>query len=117
MIKDQKPSDGCNACGSTSRLQLANGEWLCADCRQEIAEEKGKVIMENAEIIWYGSQGEDHAIIILPEGTPVEVKVDLLKYAYKDKDADYAAILTPDEAFDLTTRLSIAVANVNRAAA
>jgi hypothetical protein len=34
MIKDQKPSGGCNNCGTTSRLQLANGEWLCADCRK-----------------------------------------------------------------------------------
>ena len=36
MTKDQKPANGCNNCGSTERLQLSNGEWLCADCRKNI---------------------------------------------------------------------------------
>ena len=72
--------------------------------------------MENAEIIWHSSQGEDHAFIILPEGTPLEVQGELYHYASRDKNADSVVILTPDQVSDLLTRLAIAAYRVgNRA--
>lgn len=56
-----------------------------------------------AEMVWYGN-GEDHAIIITPEGTPVEVERRLEEHA-RDKGARSTVLLRPVKARKLGERL------------